>query len=148
MTCIKPTVICEPLIDVCEPKFINSNSTKIFDIDINTVTKESLDFSTEYQIKFNKNDKFSGLITWFDIIFDNLPNQVNFSTGPFTDSTHWKQVVFYCEKDIKVKKGDILSGSFAARKSKRNFRELDIKISFHLETQDSSIDTYQLYKIR
>lgn len=68
--------------------------------------------------------------------------------GPYSKSTHWKQVIFYTEKDIYVEKGEVLKGSIAVRKNKTNFRELDIKISFHLEGQNGKMDNYQLFKLR
>lgn len=148
MTCLRPTVMSEPIIDVCEPEYINTNSCKILDIDLYTVKKEDLDFSSSYELKFFRSDTFSGLLSWFDIVFEKLPNPVHFSTGPYSKSTHWKQVVLYTEKDISVSKGDVITGSFATRKSKKNFRELDIKVSFHMKALYSNTDFYQLYKIR
>jgi type I protein arginine methyltransferase len=148
MTCLKPAVMCEPIIDVCEKDYINSNNTKIMEIDIYTVKKEELDFSSSYELTFSRNDSFSGIISWFDIVFDRLTNKVEFTTSPYGKYTHWKQVIFYTEQDISVSRGDVLRGSFAARKSKKNFRELDIKISYHLKGYYTSNDFYQLYKIR
>ena len=148
MTCLRPAVMCEPIIDVCEKDYLNTNHAKILDIDLYTVKKEDLDFSSSYELTFTRNDTFSGIIAWFDIVFDKLPTKVEFTTSPFGKSTHWKQVVFYAEKDISVNRGDILKGSFAARKSNKNFRELDIKISYHLKGYYANTDFYQLYKIR
>ncbi len=45
--------------------------------------------------------------------------------------THWKQTIFYFEETINVRKGDIIEGSIAVKKSEKNFRDLDIKISVH-----------------
>ena len=36
------------------------------------------------------------------------------------------------DHDLKVAEGDEVYGSIAVRKSKSNFRELDLKISYHL----------------
>ena len=148
MTVLRPTVMSEPLIDVCQSQYINTNSYKILDIDLYTVKKEDLDFSSSYELTFNRSDSFSGLISWFDIVFSKLPNPVEFSTSPYVKATHWKQVVFYTEKDISVNRGDVVKGSFAARKSKKNPRELDVKISYHMKGYYTNTDFYQLYKIR
>ena len=43
-------------------------------------------------------------------------------------------------------KGDIITGSLACRKSLRNFRELDIKISYHFESKKK--DFVNMYKLR
>jgi protein arginine N-methyltransferase 1 len=148
MTCIKPAAICEPLVDVCDREAINSSVCKIFEIDIYTVKKEDLDFSSSYELTVLRNDNFSGLLAWFDVYFDKLPNKVELSTSPYNTRTHWKQIVFYTEQDYKISKGDILKGSFACRKSTTNFRELDIKISYHLKGFFTNNDFYQLYKLR
>ena len=68
--------------------------------------------------------------------------------GPFSKETHWKQTVFYLENFIPVKKGDELYGSIAVKKCKENARELDIKISYHLDTKGSKpFHKVQYYKL-
>ncbi len=74
------------------------------------------------------------IVAWWDCIFSDLENPVTLSTSPYEKSTHWKQTVFYLESDLEVKKGDEIVGSIANRKSHKNFRELDIKISYHFDT--------------
>ena len=49
---------------------------------------------------------------------------------------------------ISVNRGDVVQGSIAVRKSKKNFRELDVKISFNIKGLYSNFESYQLYKIR
>lgn len=148
MTCIKKTAIQEPLIDVCEDAAVNSTPCKIFEIDLYTVTKQQLDFSSAYSVTMTRSDTVHGLIAWFDIVFDKLPNKVEFSTGPHSLSTHWKQTIFYTKTNMIVEKGDVVEGSIAVRKSRGNFRELDVKISFHHESEGVKHNFYQLYKVR
>jgi len=52
MSCIKPCVMSEPIIDVCNRNLINSSQCKIFEIDLYTVKKEDLDFSSSYELTF------------------------------------------------------------------------------------------------
>jgi protein arginine N-methyltransferase 1 len=148
MSCIKPSVLSEPLIDVCDREALNSSHCKIFEVDLYTCTKEDLDFSSSYELTFFRNDTVHGLISWFDIYFDKLPNKVKFTTDPYTRATHWKQVIFYTNQDIFVEKGEVLRGSIAVRKSNANFRELDVKVSYHYNGKHTKRDYYQLYKIR
>ena len=70
------------------------------------------------------------------------------STSPFLKNTHWKHTVFYLEHDLDVKKGDVIHGSIANRKSLTNFRELDIKISVHINTEKTKRDSVSMYKLR
>ena len=56
--------------------------------------------------------------------------------------------MFYLSEDIDVKRGDTLYGSIANRKSASNFRELDIKISYHINNDKQKKDLVNLYKLR
>ncbi len=68
--------------------------------------------------------------------------------GPFSKETHWKQTVFYLDNFVPVKKGDELFGSIAVKKCKENSRELDIKISYHLEAKNAKpFQKVQYYKL-
>jgi protein arginine N-methyltransferase 1 len=81
MDCLKPYVLKEPMIDCAEKRMVNSSVSNIYEIDLYTVTKEQLDFSKKYEVTFFRNDTFNGIVVWFDIFFDKLPNKVQFSTG-------------------------------------------------------------------
>ena len=154
MSCFKNAVIGEPLVDVCPQKLINSSSCRILDIDLYTVKKEDLDFSSKYEITFTReNDYFSGLVAWFDTGFTKLPNKFNLTTSPYYKSTHWSQTIFYTKNDLKINKGDKVTGSIAVKKSKTNFRQLDVKISYNVpkgkneKGEEEKECWYQLYKI-
>jgi len=49
---------------------------------------------------------------------------------------------------LLVEEGDILKGSIAVRKSRTNFRELDLKISYHFDGYNEKKDFVQMYKLR
>ena len=153
MSCFKNAVIGEPLVDVCPQKLINSSSCRILDIDLYTVKKEDLDFASKYELTFTtNNDRFSGLVAWFDTGFTKLTNKYNLTTSPYHKSTHWSQTVFYTKNDLKVNKGDKVTGSIAVKKAKINFRQLDIKISYNISRKNEKGEEekeswYQLYKI-
>ena len=142
---LKGAAISEPLIDVCNKNNIISTVKKFFDIDLYTVKKEDLDFSSGYEIEFIRDDTFNCLVCWFDVVFSKVPNKVTLKTGPFDNPTHWKQTIFYIEDDIKVKKGEKLKGCIAAVKDNHNFRFIDIKISFHFTKKKKDYIYY--YKI-
>ena len=150
MSCLTPSVKVEPLVDTINPRVIVSNACKFFEFDINTVTKEELDFSAAYEITMNRKDRIHGIVSWFDIEFGNLDNVVRFSTGPRAEYTHWKQTIMYFDGEYQVQPGDKLEGSIAARKSRSNFRELDIKASYHFTPFDSGKTRSQMlqYKLR
>ena len=148
MSCLASTAIKEPLIDSCDPDMINSSEHCILDLDLVHMKKEEVEFATTYELKFHRNDKVHALVAWFDTPFSDLTNPINLSTSPYEDYTHWKQSVFYIEEPLLVRKGDVLQGSIAVRKSKTNFRELDIKISYHIDASQCKKDLVQMYKLK
>mmetsp|Transcript_35054 Transcript_35054/g.34734 ORF Transcript_35054/g.34734 Transcript_35054/m.34734 type:complete len:124 (-) Transcript_35054:50-421(-) len=122
------------------------------EFDLNTVQVKDLEFSSKYSVKMKREDSIHGIVTWFDIVFGGMKNEVRFSTGPFAEYTHWKQTVFYFDGSYDVGVGDILEGSIACKKSSENFRACDLKVSYHYIPPpncgvDSHCQTLQ-YKLR
>jgi len=56
--------------------------------------------------------------------------------------------VLYLEKNLQVRVGDILEGSIAIRQATENFRELDIKVSYHINCPTCKEDFTNMYKLR
>lgn len=149
MSCLTPTVMREPLVDVVSSNGIVSSTSKILELDLTKMAPSDVEFTAEYSLKCNYEDRVHGLVSWWDSDFSYLSQrQVTLSTSPYSKATHWKQTVFYLSQDIDVKRGDILHGSIANRKSASNFRELDIKISYHIENEKQKKDLVNLYKLR
>lgn len=64
--------------------------------------------------------------------FDLLPLNIflkNTKTGPFTPETHWKQTVFYTDKDLMLEQDDLIKGTIKVQRNPKNFREIDIFLS-------------------
>jgi protein arginine N-methyltransferase 1 len=83
-----------------------------------------------------RNDFIHALIAWFDIDFTACHKPVRFSTGPHTKYTHWKQTVFYLREVLTVEQGEQIRGVLENKPNEKNKRDLDIKISYELETED------------
>ena len=145
MNCIKEAAIAEPLIDNCTDEYLISSTCKIYDIDLYKIKKEDLDFMSGYEIEFNCDECFNGLVSWFNVSFNKVQNKVTLPTGPYDTATHWKQVVFYIEDDVYVKNGEKLKGNIAVIKDKNNFRFINVKISYHFENKEKVI--VQQYKL-
>lgn len=148
MSCMAPTVMREPLVDVVHSEMVMSNSCKVLQLDLVKMKKEEVNFSSEFNLTFNFKDKVHAVVAYWDTEFSNLTRPVTLSTSPFKKSTHWKQTVFYLEHDLPVKAGDNLKGTVAVRQSKVNFRELDIKFSFHINTDLVKRDFTNMFKLR
>lgn len=148
MTCLTPTVMREPLVDVVSSNAIVTSTAKILELDLCTMKPSDVEFTCEYSLKCNYDDRIHGLVAWWDSDFSRLTRPVTLTTSPYSKATHWKQTVFYLSNDIDVKRGDVMHGSIANRKSLKNFRELDIKISYHMENDKQKKDMVNMYKLR
>ncbi len=149
MSCMTPTVMKEPLVDTVESQAIMSNACKILDLDLVHCKKEDVNFSSQYCLQMNYTDRVHGIVAWFDTPFSDLERPVMLSTSPYKKYTHWKQTVFYMEEDLDVRQGDEIYGSIACRQSKSNFRELDIKISYHYDGSPQGPKKFiNLYKVK
>eukprot|EP00824_Muranothrix_gubernata_P013633 TRINITY_DN2832_c0_g1_i1.p1 TRINITY_DN2832_c0_g1~~TRINITY_DN2832_c0_g1_i1.p1 ORF type:complete len:385 (-),score=59.09 TRINITY_DN2832_c0_g1_i1:72-1226(-) len=148
MSCIKQVALAEPLVDKVYSDLAITSVCTIAEFDLHTVKKEELDFSKTYCLTAKKTDNIHAICGWFDIFFNNLKNPVKFTTSPFTKDTHWKQTVFYLREPILLNEGECVKGSIAVRKSKTNFRDLDIKYSFHYDGKNTSKHYLQMYKLK
>ena len=148
MSVMAPTVMREPLVDVVQGDCVMSESWRIKELDLITMKPGDVEFSSQYELKCKYDDKVHALVAWWDCEFSRLEKPITLSTSPFQKATHWKQTVLYLEHDIQVQKGDIISGSIANRKSKTNFRELDIKVSYHVNSDTVKRDFTNMYKLR
>jgi len=107
MSCMKDGFYYEGQVDVFAHNFIVTSTNLIKHINIQTSTVTDLDFISPFELKVNKSSRIHGFLGWFDIVFDKcFPDQViqsvEFSTGPFTTPTHWKQTAFALREPIDV----------------------------------------------
>jgi len=123
----------EPLVDTVENNSLITTPHKFFEFDINTVTKEGLEFHRKFDLKAIDNEFCHAYIVWWDAEFPGN-HKVTLPTGPMDKYTHWKQTVFYMDQVLDLKKGDTITGSIASRRNQKNPRELDIEIEWGVKT--------------
>src|ERR1700753_2970997 len=128
--------MAEPLVDTVDMKALVTDPTAVITLDLYTVKTSDLTFTVPFQLVCRRDDFVHSLIAWFDIEFASGHKPVRFSTGPHTKYTHWKQTVFYMQDVLAVKHGEYISGVLENRPNEKNPRDLDIKISYSLETDD------------
>lgn len=130
MGIIKKLVMADAVVCLCNSNSINSTVSKLFEMNLYTITKQQLSFSSEYDLKILRKDKVNAVVCWFDVFFyERLIFPVSFTTSPFNTPTHWKQTLLYFSKEIEVEEGDSILGSIAVVRSSSNFRELNIILS-------------------
>ena len=133
---LKENALSEPLVDTVEMKTCVTNPARVFTIDLYTVTVEELGFSAPFKLKVERNDFVHAIIAWFDIDFTACHVPIKFTTGPHAKYTHWKQTVFYLAEILTVEAGESISGVLVSQRNAKKPRDLDISISYKLETDD------------
>ena len=114
-------------------------------MDINTVKKEDLDFTSPFVLNVKYSEFMHAFVGYFDIMF---PGGVQFSTSPFSKETHWKQMVFYFKEKMWCCDGDVVKGTLNCSRVKENPRDLDIAIDWELHQKGNVIKESQKYRIR
>lgn len=107
MRCMINDVVQEASVEKVNADSILTNSAELINIDIKTCTTEAVDFSSDFELEVLKDGKVVSFVGYFDTYFE-LPNSVEFSTGPHAETTHWKQTVFYLKEPIEVKQGQLV----------------------------------------
>lgn len=148
MSVMSTSIFKDPVVDTVPPAQIMSDHCCILDLDLVRMQPGEVNFSNFYSLKMNYTDKVHAMVAWFDTTFGDLKRPVVLTTSPMKKYTHWKQSVFYLEKPLDVRKGETLYGSIATRQDTTNFRELNIKISFHIEEQRVQKHFFQQYKFK
>ncbi|KAF2712245.1 arginine n-methyltransferas-like protein [Pleomassaria siparia CBS 279.74] len=135
-TPLKRTALTEPLVDTVDIKAVATDPSAVITFDLYTVTVADLAFTKEYTINVRRSDFVHAIIAWFDIEFSACHKPIRFSTGPHTKYTHWKQTVFYLQDVLTVEEGETITGVLTNKPSEKNHRDLDIKITYRLNTED------------
>lgn len=148
MSCIREMALTEPLVDIVEPDFVNSDFQPILSIDLCRVTKEELDFESDFELNSTRKDYVHALVCFFDVEFSACDGRIGFSTGPFDKYTHWKQTVFYLDRDLVVNDGDVIRGSIKVNRNERNPRDIDILLRTSHDGSRGQINQQRLYRLR
>lgn len=148
MSCIKELALIEPLVDVCDPGQIMSNACSILNIDLYTVKKEELDFSSDFKIIVNRDDYCHALVSYFTVEFSKSHTKMMFSTGPRSEYTHWKQTVFYVDEPLTACQGEFITGHVKVKRNERNPRDIDIHLTSTLEGKHGTFKNDKHYRLR
>jgi len=138
----------EALVRVVDEKELAAESVAFLELDLHATQVKDLVFTKPFHVKWGEGfKKLEGFVSWFDIIFGTSKSQIirpgttakeareqglaAFSTGPYSQATHWQQAIFLIEnpKD-ELAEGEELSGSVTYVKKEGKERSLDIEISW------------------
>lgn len=148
MTSIRKVAITEPLVDVVDPKQVVSSHCLIKEVDLYTVQKADLDFTSPFTLQMKRNDFVQALVTFFNVEFTKCHKRLGFSTSPESPYTHWKQTVFYFDDYLTVKKNEECTGVFQMKPNERNNRDLDFIIDINFNGELSQVSESNHYRMR
>uniref|UniRef100_A0A8D9B496 type I protein arginine methyltransferase n=1 Tax=Cacopsylla melanoneura TaxID=428564 RepID=A0A8D9B496_9HEMI len=148
MSCIKKIAIKEPLVDVVDPKQVVTSSHLLKEIDLYTITKADLSFTSPFTLQVRRNDYVQALVTFFSVEFSKCHKRIGFSTAPEAHYTHWKQTVFYLNEHLTVKKGEEVQGSFGMQPNPRNNRDLDFNLEVNFKGELCEMSETNDYRMR
>lgn len=148
MSCIRKVAITEPLVDVVDPKQVVSNSCLLKEVDLYTVTKDELAFSSPFSLQVRRNDYVHALVTFFTIEFTKCHKRIGFSTAPDAPYTHWKQTVFYLDDYLTVKRNEEIFGVFGMKPNAKNNRDLDFNVEVTFSGELSQLEEKNVYRMR
>ncbi|XP_031620309.1 protein arginine N-methyltransferase 1 isoform X1 [Contarinia nasturtii] len=148
MSSIRKVAITEPLVDVVDPKQVVSSPYLIKEVDLYTINKADLDFSTPFELVMKRNDFVQALVTFFNVEFTRCHKRMGFSTSPDSPYTHWKQTVFYLDDYLTVKKNETCYGVFKLKPNDRNNRDLDFSIEINFKGELSEVNEENHYRMR
>jgi len=148
MSSIRKVAVSEPLVDSVDHKCLVTNNCLIKEIDIQTVKKEEIPFTSPFHLQFKRNDYLHALVAFFTVEFSHCHKRIGFSTSPEHNYTHWKQTVFYLEDYLTSKKGEEVTGTFTMKPNQRNVRDLDFEISVNFEGELCSVKETNTYRMR
>ncbi|BFF91681.1 protein arginine N-methyltransferase 1-B [Drosophila madeirensis] len=148
MSCIRKVAVTEPLVDVVDPKQVVSTACLVKEVDLYTVQKADLNFSSKFNLTIKRNDFVQALVTYFNIEFTKCHKRLGFSTSPDSTYTHWKQTVFYLDDHMTAKKNEEITGTFQMKPNDRNNRDLDFVIDINFKGELSEIQESNTYRMR
>lgn len=150
MQSIGKVALTEPIVDVVDPSFINSDYRPILALDLMKCTKADLNFSVPFHLNFTREDTSHALVAHFDCEFSMAKPSITLSTSPYSIPTHWKQTVFYLKEPLQVCEGDKVRGTISCSPNARNNRDLDIAIDYSFEGKNMQTNgiVSQQYKLR
>lgn len=127
MSIMQPEVLKEAVVEVCLNEFVLTDPVTIADFNLEIVDYTYPNFVYTFDLKVKKTGKFTAFVGYFDTFFE-LPNAVEFSTGPSSKPTHWKQVIFYLKNPVEVQSGDVVHGQFSCTRATKDARAIHVEI--------------------
>lgn len=150
----------ECLIRSVEDVELSGSGTTFRVFDLHTTTVKDLDFQSAFVAESRSTStKLDGFVIWFDIFFQRSPKDsaanltmesargrgiTAFSTGPFSQQTHWQQGICFTEPSETTLAGKHIKGQIAFRKAAKDMRGLKVQIEWQVGESSSQVQSWQI----
>jgi protein arginine N-methyltransferase 3 len=127
---MKNPVLSEGSIEIVAKEKAVSQPAQILSLDLTTCKVEDFaSFESDFSLEVTKDCQITAIGGYFDSFFAQMTeNPIQFSTGPWTTPTHWKQTIFYLNEKIPGQKGQNINGHISVSRPPRDARSLLIKL--------------------
>lgn len=133
MRTMRGEVLPEASVEICPAEHVLTGAQLLSDLDLMTVSESCMNFESLVELRVLRAGKLTALAGYFDTFFE-LPEPVEFSTGPAAKPTHWKQTVFYLPEPVAVAEGEVVRGHFTCRRDRKDVRALFVKVELFGKT--------------
>ncbi len=138
----------EPLIDSVDNNQVATDAPAFFRMDLAKVTEKELSFTSTFVLTATRNDTIHAIAVHFDTPFLAGHDAVILDTAPWTQTTHWRQTVFYLYNPIMIMKGEKIHCKLTSAPNSGNPRDLDIRIKVDFDGAKQVSHFEQDYRVR
>lgn len=105
-----------------------ADSKRIVWLDLNTVTREELNTveGDDTVAVCERKGRYQGVCVWFSVGF---PNNMELSTSPEEELTHWKHTVVVFPEDTEVEKGEPIAFKLKLNRDSFNDRTYNMELT-------------------
>ena len=128
MRSIGETSRCEPVMEGLLEETVVTTPSLLLELDMHSCELEDLKISSIFHLKVKRQDYLTALFTHFDMLFTHGREPVILSTGPESEATHWRQMIFCLKEDLVVEKEDIVVGEMKVQLSSSDTRKVHFQV--------------------
>ena len=100
-------------------------------------------------MEVTRKDYVQAVVTYFDVGFTHCKETIQLSMSPFTETTYWKQTVFYLEDHITAQQGEEIWGTFRMwSHDHKDYGETEFDISVQQQVELKCLTEKTMYKLR
>merc|ERR1719357_2177249 len=106
----------EPVMEGLLEETVVTTPSLLLELDMHSCELEDLKISSIFHLKVKRQDYLTALFTHFDMLFTHGREPVILSTGPESEATRWRQMIFCLKEDIVVGEMKVQLSSSDTRK--------------------------------